>query len=155
MQKKKTVAQKKSRNKPQAKGWRPKGKRVVKDTLHGAPHEIIETKGDSKQEGNPLNKKTNPEYAKDSYLLKIDECKMWKERALASGKEIMELKDKIDVLIKAGGNVEIPADAQKLKQQHIELQEKLQPFKYECVWNNAVISMMCRPRAREVIILSA
>jgi hypothetical protein len=159
-QKKKVV--KKSEGKPNPKGWRPKGKVVVKDKLHGVPHTIIKTDPAPKEQveaakKNPLNEKAEVIYAKDLYLQKIDECKMWKERALLSGKEIMELKDQIEVFKKGVDKtttISVGVDAQKLKEQLIELQEKLQPFKYEFTVGGSLVSVMVRPRAREVIPLT-
>jgi hypothetical protein len=144
-----------------SKGWRPSGKVIVKDKLHGVPHTVIETKStltDKEQKENPMNEKVKaqPEYAKDLYLKKLDECKMWKERALESGKTIMQKDDEIEALRKTQ---KIPASAMstdigKLKEQIIELQEKLAPFKYEFTAGGSLVSVMVRPRAKEVIPLT-
>jgi hypothetical protein len=158
-QKKKVV----KKSKPNPKGWRPKGKVIVKDKLHGVPHTIIETNTTKEQSDNakknPLNEKAKaqPEYAKDLYLQKLDELKMWKERALASGKEIMEKNDQIEALKKGVGKtttLSVSEGEEKLKQQLIELQEKLQPYKYEFTVGGSLVSVMVRPRAREVIPLT-
>lgn len=44
---------------------KPKGKVIVKDKLHGSNHTVIETKGDSTQEENPLNRMR----LKDQYMV--------------------------------------------------------------------------------------
>lgn len=146
-----------------SKGWRPKGKVIVKDKLHDVPHTIIETKSElkaeSNQNANPLNQKAKaqPEYAKDLYLQKLDELKMWKERALESGKLLIRKNDEIEALRKGQmipADKAAPMDVQKMKEQIIELQERLQPYKYEFTIGGSLVSVMVRPRAREVIPLT-
>jgi hypothetical protein len=148
------------------KGWRPKGKTIVKDKLHGAPHTNIETDPitmteeqllDAKK--NPLNEKAKatPEYAKDLYLQKLDELKMWKERALESGRLLIKKNDEIEALRK--GQM-LPADkaapmaVQAMQEKINTLEEKLQPYKYEFTVGGSLVSVMVRPRAREVIPLT-
>jgi hypothetical protein len=155
VQKKKVATAKKS------KGWRPKGKTIVKDKLHGAPHTIIETHVTKEQvedaEKISLNRKVEPEYAKDLYLKKLDEVKLWKDRATEAGKTIMKKNDEIEALRKGQmlpASEAAPMDVQKMKEQIIELQEKLQPYKYEFTIGGSLVSVMVRPRAKEVIPLT-
>jgi hypothetical protein len=139
------------------KSNKPRGKVLVKDILHGAPHKVIETKSeltDKEQKENPLNKKAQPT---DEHLRKIDECNMWKERVQEQGILLMKKNDEIEALRKGQmlpADKAAPMDIQKMKEQIIALQEKLQPYKYEFTIGGTLVSVMVRPRVREVIPLT-
>jgi hypothetical protein len=152
----------KKQSKPKTKGWRPKGKTIVKDKLHGASHEIIETKPVTMTAEQIVDNSKNPlsrmPHAREELLLKkTDEVKMWKERAIEAGQTIMKKNDEIEALRKGQmlpASEAAPMDVQKMKEQIIELQEKLQPYKYEFTVGGSLVSVMVRPRAREVIPLT-
>lgn len=133
--------------------WRPKGKTIVKDYLHGVPHKIIETTVTKEQmedaEKNPLNRKLPPP---DPAIM----GEYWKNRALETERMLMKANKEIGILQSGQmlpADKAAPMDVQAMREKINSLEERLQPYKYEFTIAGSLVSVMVRPRAREVIPL--